>query len=157
MKCHTKVVTGVATLSEQKNARSDKNQFGQAEPEMVHRFHISVPKNGDMRYICTTIDLHDRSVVASITNRHITQRTGIRTAIGSSSKNTPFILERLGLGLILEKIGLFRYFDAVVDGNSVSRATPDPEECMVFEDSKAYGIFTPLSDTLTAACPDIPT
>ncbi len=46
-------------------------------------------KNGDMRYICTTIDLHDRSVVASITNRHITQRTGIRTAIGSSSKNAP--------------------------------------------------------------------
>ena len=46
-------------------------------------------KNGDVRYNCTIIDLYDRSVVASITNRHITQRTGIRTAIGSSSKNAP--------------------------------------------------------------------
>lgn len=29
-------------------------------------------KNGDVRYNCTIIDLHDRSVVASITDRHIT-------------------------------------------------------------------------------------
>jgi len=29
-------------------------------------------KNGDVRYNCAVIDLHDRSVVASITDRHIT-------------------------------------------------------------------------------------
>ena len=36
-------------------------------------------KNGDVRYNCTIIDLHDRSVVASITDRHITRELAIRT------------------------------------------------------------------------------
>lgn len=36
-------------------------------------------KNGDVRYNCTIIDLHDRSVVASITDRHITSDLAIRT------------------------------------------------------------------------------
>ena len=36
-------------------------------------------KNGDVRYNCTIIDLHDRSVVASITDRHITSELAIRT------------------------------------------------------------------------------
>jgi beta-phosphoglucomutase len=42
----------------------------------------------------------------------------IRIAIGSSSKNTPFILE---------KIGLSDYFDAVADGNGIIKSKPDPE------------------------------
>ena len=36
-------------------------------------------KNGDVRYNCTILDLHDRSVVASITDRHITSDLAIRT------------------------------------------------------------------------------
>lgn len=36
-------------------------------------------KNGDVRYNCTIIDLHDRSVVASITDREITADLAIRT------------------------------------------------------------------------------
>ena len=36
-------------------------------------------KNGEVRYNCTIIDLHDRSVVASITDRHITSELAIRT------------------------------------------------------------------------------
>ena len=36
-------------------------------------------KNGDVRYNCTIIDLYDRSVVASITDRHITSDLAIRT------------------------------------------------------------------------------
>lgn len=43
---------------------------------------------------------------------------GIKTAIGSSSKNAPKILERTGLA---------SEFDAVSDGNSISRSKPDPE------------------------------
>ncbi len=43
---------------------------------------------------------------------------GLKLAIGSSSKNTPFILER---------IGLKGYFDAVSDGNNITRSKPDPE------------------------------
>ena len=36
-------------------------------------------KGGDVRYNCTIIDLYDRSVAASITNRHITSDLAIRT------------------------------------------------------------------------------
>jgi beta-phosphoglucomutase len=67
---------------------------------------------------------------------------GIKTALGSASKNTPLILKRVGM----EKI-----FDAVADGNIVSKAKPDPEvflvaagmikvepaHCIVFEDAVA--------------------
>jgi beta-phosphoglucomutase len=67
---------------------------------------------------------------------------GIRTALGSASKNAPMILEKLGITALL---------DAIVDGNSVSRAKPDPqvfmlgaqrlnvapEDCVVFEDALA--------------------
>lgn len=35
-------------------------------------------KNGDVRYNCTIIDLYDRSVVSSITGRHITSDLAIR-------------------------------------------------------------------------------
>ncbi len=66
----------------------------------------------------------------------------MKTALGSASKNAPLILERLDIA---------KYFDAVVDGTQVSKAKPDPEvfvraaeilhipckECIVFEDSAA--------------------
>lgn len=65
---------------------------------------------------------------------------GLKLAIGSSSKNTPFILER---------IGLKGYFDAVSDGNNITNSKPDPEvflkaaqflgespaDCLVVEDA----------------------
>ena len=67
---------------------------------------------------------------------------GIKTALGSASKNAPIILERTGLA---------GFLDAVVDGNRTSKAKPDPEvfllgaedlhltpgECVVFEDAAA--------------------
>jgi beta-phosphoglucomutase len=70
------------------------------------------------------------------------KNAGIKVALGSASKNTPLILERLGI----EKL-----FDAVADGNVVSKAKPDPEvfneaarmvgvapeDCVVFEDALA--------------------
>lgn len=43
---------------------------------------------------------------------------GVKLAIGSSSKNAP---------LILERIGLADFFDAVADGNCIARSKPDPE------------------------------
>ena len=66
----------------------------------------------------------------------------MKTALGSASKNAPLILERLDIA---------KYFDAVVDGTQVSKTKPDPEvfvraaeilhipckECIVFEDSAA--------------------
>ncbi len=67
---------------------------------------------------------------------------GIKIAIGSSSKNTP---------AILKNIGLDTYFDAVADGNDISKSKPDPEvflkaaeklgvqpsDCLVVEDADA--------------------
>jgi beta-phosphoglucomutase len=46
------------------------------------------------------------------------RKRGIRTAIGSSSKNT---------SLILIKTGLTHAFDAVADGNEIKHSKPDPE------------------------------
>lgn len=43
---------------------------------------------------------------------------GLKLAIGSSSKNTKFILEKIGLG---------KYFNAVADGECITRSKPDPE------------------------------
>jgi beta-phosphoglucomutase len=42
----------------------------------------------------------------------------IKIALGSASKNG---------GFILEKTGLVSYFDALIDGNNISRSKPDPE------------------------------
>jgi len=43
-------------------------------------------------------------------------------ALGSASKNAP---------LILEKVGLLNRFTAIVDGNDVSKAKPDPEVFLI--------------------------
>jgi beta-phosphoglucomutase len=46
----------------------------------------------------------------------------IKFALGSASKNAP---------LILEKVGLIKRFTAIVDGNDVSKAKPDPEVFLI--------------------------
>jgi beta-phosphoglucomutase len=70
------------------------------------------------------------------------KKKNIKIAIGSSSKNTP---------MILKQIGLSNMFDAVADGNDVSRSKPFPDvflkaseklkiatyHCLVVEDAEA--------------------
>ena len=56
---------------------------------------------------------------------------GIKIAVGSSSKNAPYILG---------KIGLDTYFDAVADGNRITKSKPDPEVFLLA--AKLLG-FTP--------------
>ncbi|WP_343672215.1 beta-phosphoglucomutase [Chitinophaga sp.] len=70
------------------------------------------------------------------------RKAGVKTALGSASKNA---------GTILERVGLAALFDVVVDGNSVTASKPDPEVflkgadslhadpayCVVFEDAVA--------------------
>ena len=67
---------------------------------------------------------------------------GVLLAIGSSSKNTIFILKQTEI---------YDYFDVIVDGNNISNSKPHPEvflkakdllrlnvdECIVIEDAKA--------------------
>ena len=69
-------------------------------------------------------------------------KNNIKYVLGSASKNAP---------LILEKVGLLNRFTAIVDGNDVSKAKPDPEvfligakklnmkpeDCIVVEDAIA--------------------
>ena len=68
--------------------------------------------------------------------------SGYKTALGSASKNA---------GIILNKVELTNYFDAIVDGNVVTASKPDPQvflkgakmlgvnplACVVFEDAIA--------------------
>jgi beta-phosphoglucomutase len=67
---------------------------------------------------------------------------GVKMAVGSSSKNAPFIIDRLGLT---------DYFEIIVDGSMVSIPKPNPEvflngakamglkpqNCIVFEDAES--------------------
>jgi len=118
-------------------------------------------KNAMYRELLQTLTPADLLPGATETLKALRQR-GIKTAIGSSSRNTRLILQRLEL---------IPYFDAVVDGNDITRAKPDPEvflraaerlglppnECLVVEDAVAgvesarragmavFGIGTPQS------------
>lgn len=70
------------------------------------------------------------------------REAGLKIALGSASKNSAYILE---------KLRLTAFFDAIIDGKSVAKAKPDPEvfltgaralglaaaECCVFEDAIA--------------------
>lgn len=74
---------------------------------------------------------------------------GIKLAIGSSSKNANFILKQIGLG---------DFFDAISDGNNITKSKPDPEvflkaaeflninpeKCIVVEDAEA-GIIAAIA------------
>lgn len=60
-------------------------------------------------------DSVDKDIVPMLKDLH---ENGLKLAVGSSSKNTKFILER---------IGLTPYFDAVADGNVITHSKPNPE------------------------------
>ncbi len=82
------------------------------------------------------------------------RRRGYKLAIGSSSKNTKFILGRIGLA---------DFFDAISDGTDITRSKPDPQvfliaaqklgvdpaDCAVVEDAKA-GIEAAKAGGMTA-------
>jgi transposase InsO family protein len=51
-------------------------------------------KSGEVRYNCTIIDLYDRSVVASVTDRHITSDLAIRT-LGKALESQQGTIENL--------------------------------------------------------------
>jgi len=88
------------------------------------------------RLIPSAVLTEARELVAEL------RRRGIKTAIASSSKNTP---------LILERVGLAGEFDTVADGNDIRRSKPHPEvfllaagrigvapgQCLVVEDAAA--------------------
>ncbi len=74
-------------------------------------------KNNAYRDLLAQMGPHDLAAEVRETLDQL-RAFGLKLAIGSSSRNTPFILERIGLG---------SYFDAVADGNCITCSKPDPE------------------------------
>lgn len=98
-------------------------------------------KNELYRQFLEQMSTKDLSFEVKTTLSELRER-GFLLAIGSSSKNAK---------LILNKLGLSKFFDAVSDGTNITRSKPDPEvflkaaeylglapgECLVVEDAKA--------------------
>jgi beta-phosphoglucomutase len=98
-------------------------------------------KNED--YLSYIAGMDETEILPDVTKvLNFLKAKGIPMALGSASKNAV---------PILEKVKLLTYFDAIVDGNAVSKAKPDPEvfmiaadklgvdakNCVVFEDALA--------------------
>ncbi|MBN1262515.1 MAG: beta-phosphoglucomutase [Anaerolineae bacterium] len=110
-------------------------------------------KNGYYREMLKTITARDflpgaRALLDALKAR------GLKVAIGSASKNTMTVLERLGIA---------DFFDAISDGYSVTKAKPAPdvflfaadamgalpEQCVVVEDAQS-GVVAALAGGMIA-------
>lgn len=102
---------------------------------------IAAQKNETYRELLRTMTPADVTEEVRNTLAEL-RRMGIRLAVGSSSKNAKFILER---------VGLTEAFDRISDGTNITRSKPDPEvfrkaaeflelapqDCLVVEDAAA--------------------
>lgn len=102
---------------------------------------LAEEKNRRYRQLLMGLTQADVSPPVRQTLRELRAR-GYRQAVASSSRNTP---------LILQRVGLDTWFDAVIDGNQITRSKPDPEvflraaqalgfppaRCLVVEDADA--------------------
>ncbi|WP_029320277.1 beta-phosphoglucomutase [Butyrivibrio sp. AE3004] len=102
---------------------------------------LAEEKNEYYRKLLGTMTPGDVSPEVRKTLKELRSR-GHKLAIGSSSRNTKYILE---------KVELEDYFDAVSDGTNITRSKPDPEvfekaaefiledphNCIVVEDARA--------------------
>lgn len=116
----------------------EKAKKGYSEEEKVS---LAEQKNNTYRELLKNMTEKDASEDVRYTLKELKKR-GYLIAIGSASKNTKFILER---------IGLINAFDVIVDGTMITHSKPDPEvflkaasllslsndECYVVEDAKA--------------------
>lgn len=116
--------------------QGSEQQFTPQEKEAM-----AEEKNAFYRQLLMALTPDDVPAEVRRTLQELRQR-GYRQAVASSSKNTP---------LILQRVGLDSWFDAVVDGNHITRSKPDPEvflmaahalelqpeRCLVVEDADA--------------------
>ncbi len=105
------------------------------------KLELATIKNDRYRVMLADMSPADLDPSVRVTLDDLRSR-GLKLAIGSSSKNAKFILERIGLGT---------YFDAISDGTNITRSKPDPEvflkaaeflgvdpaRCVVVEDAVA--------------------
>lgn len=102
---------------------------------------LAEQKNGFYRELLKTMTPADVSDEVRDTLAALRQM-GYKTALGSSSRNAKFILER---------VGLLEAFDEISDGTNITKSKPDPEvflkaaeflgekpeHCLVVEDAEA--------------------
>ena len=114
---------------------------------------FAAEKNDTYRELLKTMSPADLSDEVRNTMVEL-RRRGYKLSIGSSSKNTKFILGQIGLS---------NFFDAIADGTDITRSKPDPEvflksaaklgvdpaDCAVVEDAKA-GIEAAKAGGMTA-------
>ena len=115
---------------------------------------LAAQKNETYRGLLATMTPADVTDEVRETLAEIRKR-GYKISLGSSSKNAKFILER---------VDLLDAFDAISDGNNITKSKPDPEvflkgaeflgekpeECLVVEDAEA-GIDAGLAGGMKTA------
>ena len=121
----------------------------------AEKIALAEQKNETYKALLTQMTPQDLPAEVKTTLERL-REMGLRLAIGSSSKNTPFILQQLGLE---------SFFDAVSDGNTITKSKPDPEvflkaaqlldlapgDCLVVEDAVA-GAEAAHRGGMDAAC-----
>lgn len=115
--------------------------LGNMEASQEDKNRWLVQKNED--YLSYLVDMDESEILPGVLPVLIyLKENNQKIVLGSASKNAK---------PILEKAKIINYFDAIMDGNDVSNAKPDPEvfiqgakkvnfsneECIVFEDSVA--------------------
>lgn len=116
-------------------------ELGKVEATQEDKNKWLIQKNED--YLSYLVDMNESELLIGVLPilKFLKEKNQL-IALGSASKNAR---------PILEKTGILSYFDAVVDGNDVSNAKPDPEvflmaakllgvkpeDSIVFEDSVA--------------------
>lgn len=115
--------------------------LGEVEATQAQKDQWLIQKNED--YLSYLVDMDQSEILPGVmTVLEFLKANHQPIALGSASKNAR---------PILEKTGILSYFDAIVDGNDVSNAKPDPEvflqaaqklgisneNSIVFEDSVA--------------------
>jgi beta-phosphoglucomutase len=115
--------------------KADRTYSAQEKQQLADR------KNGYYRESLSRLGPDDLLPGAMPVMKELQER-GVKVAVASSSRNAPYILERIGLA---------DFFAAEADGNDIARSKPDPEvfrvaaerlglepeACLVVEDADA--------------------
>ncbi|WP_082099348.1 MULTISPECIES: beta-phosphoglucomutase [Demequina] len=133
--------------------------IGGVEVDDATALHLAEEKNA--RYVDAIASITPADMLpGALETLEDLRARGIRTALGSASRNAPLILERLGITHL---------FDAIVDGSVVTEAKPhprvflegaralgvDPSTCIVFEDAIA-GVQAAKAAGMTAVGIGVP-
>lgn len=91
--------------------------LGEVDASLAQKDQWLIQKNED--YLSYLVDMDQSEILPGVmTVLEFLKANNQPIALGSASKNAR---------PILEKTGILSYFDAIVDGNDVSNAKPDPE------------------------------